>query len=459
MGNTDKIMVGLDIGTTKICAIVGQLTENGKINVLGIGKAPSAGGVSRGMVANIPKAEAAIRMAIEEARRQSQVDIKNVFVGIAGHHIKSSQHRGTLSRKNSEEEITRAELAKLEDDMRNIALPPGQEIIHIVPQEYRIDGEEGVREAEGRLGVSVECNYHIVTGQHLAAKTIYKAVRAAGLDVADLIVEPFASASAVLSKEEMEAGVVLVDIGGGTTDLCIFEGGVVRHTAVIDIGGDKVTEDVQKAFGILNYQAEFVKVHHGSCYPVESEKNEVIVVPGLPNRNPKEISLYGISQIIQCRMEDIIERIDYELDISGFDRRLPGGIVITGGGSALKNITQLFSFKLAMDVNLGVPNQHLGKGYIEEVKSPIFATGIGLVLRGFDLDDSNTAANNYRIYEEDTVKPTAEVMPEPEMVAEIEEDKKDGVIKGLFNSFKGGWGLSKNFKDWIEDGEDDFENE
>jgi cell division protein FtsA len=459
MGNTDKIIVGLDIGTTKICAIVGQLSENGKINVLGMGKAPSAGGVSRGMVANITKAETAIRKAIDEARRQSQVDIKNVFVGIAGHHIKSLQHRGTLSRQNSEEEISSIELSKLEDEMRNIAMPPGQEIIHIVPQEYRIDDEEGVKEPEGRLGVRVECNYHIVTGQSLAARHIYKAVRRAELEVVDLVVEPFASAAAVLSAEEMEAGVALVDIGGGTTDLCIFEGGIVRHTAIVDIGGDRVTKDMQEAFGILGEQAEYVKINHGSCYPIESQKNEVVVVPGLPNRTPKEISLFGISQVIQARMEDIIERIQYELNLSGYDGKLPGGLIITGGGSSLKNITQLFSFRLGMDVNLGVPNQHLGKGLTDEVKSPIFATGIGLVLKGFEITESTEEQMNHKIRKETEAAASQAAEEMDEAVLEEVEANKAGFSTGIKNLFSGSWGLSKGIRDWMEDGEDDFEND
>ncbi len=459
MGNTDKIIVGLDIGTTKICAIVGQLSENGKINVLGMGKAPSAGGVSRGMVANITKAETAIRKAIDEARRQSQVDIKNVFVGIAGHHIKSLQHRGTLSRQNSEEEISSVELSKLEDEMRNIAMPPGQEIIHIVPQEYRIDDEEGVKEPEGRLGVRVECNYHIVTGQSLAARHIYKAVRRAELEVVDLVVEPFASAAAVLSAEEMEAGVALVDIGGGTTDLCIFEGGIVRHTAIVDIGGDRVTKDMQEAFGILGEQAEYVKINHGSCYPIESQKNEVVVVPGLPNRTPKEISLFGISQVIQARMEDIIERIQYELNLSGYDGKLPGGLIITGGGSSLKNITQLFSFRLGMDVNLGVPNQHLGKGLTDEVKSPIFATGIGLVLKGFEITESTEEQMNHKIRKETEAAASQAAEEIDEVVLQEVEANKAGFSTGIKNLFSGSWGLSKGIRDWMEDGEDDFEND
>lgn len=460
MKNTDNIIVGLDIGTTKVCAIVGQLTANGKINVLGMGKAPSQGGVSRGMVANISKAEIAIRKAVEDARRQSQIDIKQVFVGIAGHHIKSVQHRGTLSRKNADEEISQEELDKLEKEMENLALFPGQEILHVVPQEYRIDEEEGVKDPVGRLGVRVECNYHIVTGHAQAAKHIYMAVRRAGLEVVDLIVEPFASAAAVLSEAEIEAGVALVDIGGGTTDVCIFEDGAVRHTAIIDIGGDRITRDLQEAFGILQEQAEIVKVHYGSCYPIDAQKNEVVVVPGLPNRRPKEISLYGISQVIQARMEDIIERVNYEIQVSGLGHKLGGGIVVTGGGSSLKNITQLFTFHTGMDVNIGMPNQHLGKGMIDEVRNPMYATGIGLVLKGFEVSNRFNVGGNAPIYTEPVAHTQKAQAEKEEELVLVEKAPKEPKVKGpgLIDRFAGNFGMFQGLKKWMADEEDDFED-
>ena len=213
------------------------------------------------------------------------------------------------------------------------------------------------------------------------------------------------------------------------------------------------------AFGILGEQAEYVKINHGSCYPIESQKNEVVVVPGLPNRTPKEISLFGISQVIQARMEDIIERIQYELSLSGYDGKLPGGLIITGGGSSLKNITQLFSFRLGMDVNLGVPNQHLGKGLTDEVKSPIFATGIGLVLKGFEITESTEEQMNHKIHKETeaAASQAAEEMEEAEL--EEVEANKAGFSSGIKNLFSGSWGLTKGIRDWMEDGEDDFEND
>ncbi len=448
MAIKNDIIVGLDIGTTKVCAIVGQMAENGKINVLGMGKAPSQGGVSRGMVANISRAETAIRAAVEEARRQSQVDIKTVFVGIAGHHIKSMQHRGMLSRKNAFEEITQEELDRLESDMENLALEPGLEIIHVLPQEYRIDEEEGVKDPVGRMGVRVECNYHIVTGQTQAARHILMAVKRAGLEVADLIVEPYASAAAVISEAEREAGVALVDIGGGTTDICIFEDGFIRHTAIIPIGGDRITKDIQEAFGIMKEQAEIVKVNYGSCYPTDSMKNEVVVVPGLPGRKPKEISLHSIAQVIQARMMDILEKVDYEIELSTLRHRLGGGMVLTGGGSAMQNITQLFTYHTGLEIHLGFPSQKLGKGMIEEVRNPMFSTGIGLVLKGFEIAERQEIPGNELLVKETISEP---VLEKKKVLATEHEKEKNGFAKNLFT---GRWGLQKVIGDWMKDGED-----
>jgi cell division protein FtsA len=385
-GEKNNIIVGLDIGTTKICAIVGQLAENGKINILGIGKSSSQGGVSRGMVANVSKVVQAIQEAVEQAEKVSQVKINTAYVGIAGHHIKSLQHRGTLNRHNGDDEIKKEELMRLEQEMENLVLQPGLDILHVIPQDYTIDGEEGIRDPEGRIGVRVECNYHIITGETSRAKIIGRAVKNAQLEVADLIVEPVASATAVLSQDEMEAGVVLVDIGGGTTDICIFENGFISHTAIIPIGGDRITMDLQEAFGILKIQAEEVKVLYGSCFPTEQMKNEVVVIPGLPGREPKEISVYAISQVIRARMEDIINKVEFEIVLSGVNNTLNGGIVLTGGGSSLKEVKQLFSFETGFDVHIGTPGQHLGRGQVEEVRKPLYATAIGLVMKGIEIE-------------------------------------------------------------------------
>ena len=457
-GEKNNIIVGLDIGTTKICAIVGQLAENGKINILGIGKSSSQGGVSRGMVANVSKVVQAIHEAVSQAEKSSHVKISTAYVGIAGHHIKSLQHRGTLNRHNGEDEIQKDELLRLEQEMENLVLQPGLDILHVIPQDYTIDGEEGIRDPEGRIGVRVECNYHIITGETSRAKIIGRAVKNAQLEVADLIVEPVASATAVLSQEEMEAGVVLVDIGGGTTDICIFENGFISHTAIIPIGGDRITMDLQEAFGILKSQAEEVKVMYGSCFPTEQMKNEVVVIPGLPGREPKEISVYAISQVIRARMEDIIQKVEFEIALAGVDNTLNGGIVLTGGGSSLKEVKQLFSFQTGFDVHIGTPGQHLGRGQVDEVRKPLYATAIGLVMKGIEIE--HTYGSQYSPNQLVDNQNKEEVGNSPELEAVAEEELPQSAKKGP--SWKSNYNMSM-FSDllrqWFSDDEDsDFQH-
>jgi len=363
--NNNKIVVGLDIGTTKICAIVGQLNENGKLNVLGMGKAPSLGGVSRGVVANINKTTEAIQKAIELASMNSKINIGEVHVGIAGHHIKSLQHTGTLIRTEGDREIGQEELDQLQSDMYRLAVEPGNTIIHVLPQEYIVDNERGIQDPVGRTGTKLDGIYHIVTGQINAAKNIKRCVEKAGLEMVDIIVEPIASSKAVLEEEEMEAGVCLLDIGGGTSDIAIFKGGKIRHTAVIPFGGDVITQDVI----------------------------EVVVIPGVGNRKPKEIKVKNLARVINARMEEVFELVDDEIYASGFKDRLHCGIMLTGGGAQLKDVSQLLEYTTGLEVNLGLPHQHLAKGMVEEVKSPMYATGIGLVLKGLDSESYSLQTN------------------------------------------------------------------
>jgi cell division protein FtsA len=385
------IVVGLDIGTTKIVAIVGRKNEHGKLEVLGMGKSESIG-VSRGVVSNIDKTVQSIKTAIEEAENKSGVDIKVVNVGIAGQHIKSLQHRGIKVRHNVDDEIGQQDINSLIDDMYKLVMLPGEEIIHVLPQEYIIDNEQGIKDPIGMAGVRLEANFHIITGQIAAAKNIYKCVHKAGIEVDDLILEPLASSEAVLSEEEKEAGVALVDIGGGTTDIAIFQDGIIRHTAVIPFGGNSITEDIKEGCGIIKNQAEQLKVKFGSALASESQENEIVSIPGLRGRAPKEISLKTLAQIIQARMEEIIEHIHYEVKNSGYENKLICGIVVTGGGSQLKHIAQLIEYVTGMDVRIGYPNEHLAKGNTEEITSPLFATGVGLVIKGFENTEHKNAS-------------------------------------------------------------------
>lgn len=375
------IIVGLDIGTTKIAVIVGRKNEHGKIEILGYGKVPSIG-VKRGVVANIDNTVQSIKEAVAEASGKSGVDIKFVNVGIAGLHIKSLQHRGNIIRENSEVEISQDDIDKLCNSMYNLNMNPGEEILDVIPQEFTIDGEHGIMTPKGYTGSSLEANFHIIIGQTAAAKNIYKCVRKTGLEVVELILEPIASSEAVLNEDEKEAGVVLVDIGGGTSDIAIFHAGIIRHTAVIPLGGEIITEDIKEGCSIIKKHAEELKVKFGSALARENKEEEIVAIPGLRGRTPKEISLKNLANIIQARMEEIIEHIYYEIRNSGYEKKLIGGIVITGGGAHLKHIAQLTEFMTGLDTRIGYPNEHLASEIPAEMTSPMHATGIGLVIEG-----------------------------------------------------------------------------
>ena len=376
------LIVALDIGTTKICAIAGRINEFGKVEVLGMGKTDSFG-VMRGVVANINKTVQAIEMAIDEVKEKVDEEIGKVYVGIAGQHIKSLQHRDILTREDLEAEICMEDIDTLIERMHKIVLPPGDRIIHVLPQEFIVDNEQGIKDPVGMSGVRLEANFHIITGQTTAAKNINKCVNKAGLSVEDLILEPLASSDAALSDEEKEAGVALVDIGGGTTDIAIFQDGIIRHTAVIPLGGNIVTQDIKEGCMIMHKQAELLKTKFGSALAMETQENEIVSIPGLRGRDPKEISVRNLSHIIQARMEEILEYVYFEIRHSGFEKKLIGGLVLTGGGSQLKHLVQLAEYVTGMDARIGFPTEHLAKGNVLEIKNPMYATGVGLIIRGY----------------------------------------------------------------------------
>lgn len=381
-----EIIAGLDIGSTKIACIVGRKNEYGKTEILGMGTSESLG-VSRGVVANIQNTVQSITQAVSEASAASGVDIKLVNVGIAGQHIRSLQHRGNIMRNSIDEEISQDDIDTLVENMFKLVLPPGEEIIHVIPQEYIIDNEQGIREPIGMSGICLEANFHIITGLVAAAKNIEKCVNKAGLDISEMILEPLASAEAVLSAEEKEAGVVLVDIGGGTTDIAIFQDDIIRHTAVIPLAGNAITDDIKEGCSIIRSQAELLKKTFGSALASENKDEEIVSIPGLKGREPKEISLKNLANIIQARMEEIIEHVYYEIKNSGFEKKLIAGIVLTGGGSQLKHVAQLTSFITGMDTRIGYPNEHLAKSALGGVAAPMHATGVGLVIKGFQTSE------------------------------------------------------------------------
>lgn len=400
----DKIVVGLDIGTTKICVIVGRKNDYGKLDILGMGKAVSDG-VIRGMVTNIDKTVNAIKKAVIEAEETSGIDIRVVNVGIAGQHIKSSIHRGSITRDpDDDDEITVEDVNRLSNDMYRIVIPPGSEIIHVMPQVYTVDYEDGIKDPVGMTGVRLEADFHVITAQTNAIHNIQKCVKRAGLDIENLILEPLASSLAVLSDEEKEAGICLVDIGGGTTDIAIFHENIIRHTAVVPFGGNIITSDIKEGCMVMHNQAELLKTKFGRAIAAEASQNEIVSIPGLRNRPPKEISIRNLAHIVEARMEEIFDLVHAEIIGSGYEGKLAGGIVITGGGSQLHSVRQLVEYLTGMDARIGYPNEHLGKSKIEQVKSPMFATSVGLVLAGYrSLDERENRylevkAQNQNVY-------------------------------------------------------------
>jgi cell division protein FtsA len=436
-----ELVVGLDLGTTKIAAIVGRKNEFGKVEILGIGKTESLG-VNRGVVVNIEQTVASIKTAVNMAADKANVDIGEVIVGIAGQHIKSMQHRGMITRQSLDDEVNQKDIDNLIDNMHRLVMSPGEEIIHVIPQEYIIDSESGIKNPIGHAGIRLEGNFHIITGQVSAVKNIFKCVDRAGLKTVDLHLEPLASADAVLSDEEKEAGVVLVDIGGGTTDVAIFYDGIIRHTAVIPFGGNIITEDIKEGCGIIKTQAEQLKVKFGSALSQENQENEIISIPGLRGRPHKEISVKFLAQIIQARMEEILEFVLFEIKSSGYERKMAAGVVVTGGGSLLKHLPQLVMLTTGMDCRIGTPNEHLA-GNDDELKNPLYATGVGLVMKGIEK------------YERDAKRGTNLVKQEVEVGAGDVTDKKKEGKKVIGHSQKkiGSFfsTLIDRTKDWMSD--------
>lgn len=373
-----KIIVGLDIGTTKVACIVGRKAENGKIEILGYGKTISTG-VRRGVVTNIFDTVEAIKTAVKQASDQSGVEINRVSVGIAGQHIKSLQHRGVLMRDNHETEISEAELERLRNDTFKINMTPGEEIIDVIRQDTYVDGELATNPV-GMLGNKIEANFHVIIGQTSAAKNIIKCIQSAGLDMDYMILEPIASAQAVLDDDEKDAGVVLIDIGGGTTDIAIFKDKKIQHTAVIPFGGNIITEDICSGCSIIKHYAEEVKVKFGSALASENRDDEVVSIPGIRGREPKEISFKSLAHIIQARLEEIFELVKYEIQKAKTDNQLIAGIVLTGGGAMMKHIQQLAEFKTGLEVRIGYPNEHLNQTEMKELSSPMYSTSIGIVI-------------------------------------------------------------------------------
>jgi cell division protein FtsA len=375
----DKIVIGLDIGTTKVCAVVATSDDMGRVNLLGVGVAPSDG-LNRGVVVNIDKTVESVRTAVEEAARMAGVQVRNVIVGIAGDHVQSFQSRGVVTISNRDGEITEADVQRLLEDTTHVAMPTDREILHVIPQEFIVDGQDGVADPVGMSGVRLEANVHIITGLVSAAKNIYRCIEKAGYQVADIVLEPLGSSFAVLHQDEKEVGVALIDIGGGTSDIAVFEDNTIRHTAVVAVAGNKVTDDVRKGLGVMRDQAEALKCEFGVAM-VEMAEDEEIAIPGVGGRTEKRIGRHALAQIIQPRLEEILEIAAIEIKRSGYARHLSAGVVLTGGGSLIPGTDELASEILGMDARIGRP-MGLSAGLVQEVSDPKFATAVGLVLYG-----------------------------------------------------------------------------
>ena len=384
MNHEQPIIVGLDIGTTKIAAIAGRKNDYGKLEILGFGRANS-NGVKHGQVLNIDETIKAIQMALDNCYASNpNLEISEVYVGIAGHHIKSLQTRGDIVRQNTDEEITRREIDQLIADQYKTYIPAGDQIIDVIPQEFTVDNFQNIPNPIGYGGVKVGANFHIITGDKNAIRNINRAVEKSRLHTKDLVLQPLASAAAVMGQEDLEAGVAIVDIGGGTTDLAVFYEGILKHTAVIPFGGENITNDIKTGLGVLKTQAEQMKVQFGSALSNEAKANAYITIPGLRGMPAKEISVKNLANIIQARMSEIMDFVSYHLKQVGLDNRaLNGGIVMTGGGSQLKHLIQLTEYITGLNARIGYPTEHLAAGHIEELAKPTYSTCIGLILKGY----------------------------------------------------------------------------
>ena len=399
----NELYIGLDIGTTKIVAMIGIVNEYQKLKIIGVGKSKSLG-VHRGVVNNISQTIQSIQGAIHEAENNSNEKIDKVVVGIAGQHIRSLQHSDYITRDNSNEVIVKSDIDKVINQVYKLVMMPGEEIIHVLPQEFKIDGQSEIKQPIGMFGGRLEANFHVVVGQVSSIKNIARCVKNSGIDFDGITLEPLASADAVLSREEKEAGVALIDIGGGTTDLAIFKDNIIRHTSVIPFGGNIITEDIKEGCSIIEKQAELLKIKFGSAWPGENKDNEIVSIPGLRGRDPKEISIKNLSKIIHARVVEIIEQVYMEIKNYGHEeqkKKLIAGIVLTGGGSQLKHLKQLVEYVTGMDTRIGLPNEHLAGNNSVEISNPTFATAVGLVMNSMEKRKNISVNKNQSEDEED----------------------------------------------------------
>jgi cell division protein FtsA len=393
-----NISVGLDVGTSKVCALVAAPGgQPQKLNILGIGIADSDG-INRGVVVNIDKTVRTIQKVIEQAEQQSGCEIKEVVVGIAGDHIESSQSRGIIGISNPTREIRKQDVDRIIDECRNVQIPSERQILHIIPQEFIIDGQDGITDPVGMSGVRLEANVHVVTGLQTAIQNLHKCIERNNISVKAVVLEPLASSYAVLEPDEKEVGVCLIDIGGGTTDIAIFEENVIRFTSVFGIAGKQVTDDIRRGLGIVANHAERLKREYGHSYIKSIYKDDLFMVPGVGGRKPLEISKSEFARIIQPRMEEIFEIALSEIRRSGYAGSLGAGVVITGGTALLRGTEDLATEIFGMPVKIGIPSGLTYSGLAPEVENPVYSTSVGLALYG--LKDKKTQSVIENVKEE-----------------------------------------------------------
>lgn len=423
-----KTLAAIDIGTTKIVSVIGRKDENGKIEILGMGQSPSKG-VRRGVVQNIEDAVNSIGTAVEIAKEKSEIDFDEVYVGIAGQHIKSIRSGGQKYISAKDNVIKQEDVDGLIQDMHNIPVGAGEEVLHVLPQNFSVDGECDAKPV-GMFGRLLEGSFHIVIGQIDSANNLRKCVKRVGLEVLDLILEPLASAHAVLTDEEKELGVALVDIGGGTTDVAVYYEGKIIHTAVIPFGGNVITRDIKTAFAILESEAEKLKILHGSALSDNISENDFYTVAGINGRPPKEISLKSLSYVIQSRMSEIIGAVQFQIDNSGYGDKLGAGIVVTGGGALLNNLPQLLSYETGYYIRIGLPSRYLTGPYSDEINKTMYATSIGLILQGYEFMEKKSKDSLFEIPDKKRRKKVKEVEEKPEKKVRF-----DGFLKKIGDFF------------------------
>lgn len=437
------IIVGLDIGTTKIAAIAGRKNEFGKLEILGFGRANS-NGVQHGQVLNIDQTIKAIQQALLNcAESNPDLEINEVYVGVAGHHIKSLQTRGDIVRQDPEIEIKQHEIDQLVENQRKTFIPAGDQIIDVIAQDFHVDNFQNIKDPVGYNGVKVGANFHIITGDRNAIRNINRAVERSGLRTKDLVLQPLASSSAVMGDIDMEAGVAILDIGGGTSDLAVFYEGTLRHTAVIPFGGENITNDIRMGLGVLKSQAEAMKVQFGSAIASEAKANAFITIPGLKGMPAKEISVKNLANIIQARMGEILDFVTYHLKQVGMDNRaLNGGIILTGGGSQLNHLLQLTEYITGLSARIGLPTEHLAPNHIDELRKPMYSTCIGLILKGYsDYENKRKEFESRfkKVHVPETLK-TAAIVAETAAFAttDMVDTKKRKGLNNFWDKFKDG---------------------